>query len=223
MTTPHDELWAIVHSICDPNQIDIERMMSRARHPRYIQARGRCMRAFRQAGRSLAQIGRFFRRHHTTILHALQLPDVPFEELPPLPVEPPPHRIVIPQFARPPPPPPRPRYLPSPLERRRMTLAERLRFSERRAFVRVLYVHEAEFGPRPYAHFHWWLQEGQFLKSKAAPTLSQRNDLAGVDADTHEHYGPPCETLEHGEADECQTMGARTRTTRASEEEKEVL
>ncbi len=216
--TPHDELWAIVHAICDPHGIDIEGMMGRSRHPRYVQARDRCMRTIRaQTTRSLAQIGRFFHRHHTTVLHALKLTDIPFEELPVLPPRSLP-RMVIPPFAQPPPP-PRPPYFPSPLERRRMTVAERLRFSERCSVARVLYIHQAELGPTPFAHFSWWRQEGRFLKP--ASTLSQRNDLpGGVDADTHEHYNPPCETLEHGEADRCQISGARSRTTRASEKEK---
>ncbi len=212
--TPHDELWAIVRSVCDPHGIDIAGVMGSSKHARYAQARQRCMRAIKaQTSRTLNQIGRFFRRHHTTVLHALSLTDTPFEELPPLPVRPPPHRMVIPQFARAPAP-PRARYLPSPLERRRMTVAERLRFSERCSVARVLLIHQAELGPTPFAHFSWWLQEGQFLKSKAS-TLSQRNDLGGsVDADTHEHDdSSPCEALKHGEADECEKSRMRTPTS----------
>ncbi len=208
MTTAHDELWSIVHSICDPNGIDIEGVMSRSKSPKHSQARLRCMRATKaQTTLSLAQIGRFYKRDHSTVMYALKLTDVPFDQLPPLPLKKPPGRIVIPQFARaPPPPPPRLRYLPSPLERRRMTAAERLRFSERRSVARVLFIHQAEYGPRPFAHFHWWLREG--CHREEASTLRQTHDYPlSADANTHERHKPPpscASAIEHSEADKCQ-------------------
>ncbi len=207
--TVHDQLWAIVHSVCDPNGIDIEGVFSRSKAPKHAQARHRCMRATKaETTLTLAQIGRFFKRDHSTVMHALKLTDISFDELPPLPIKPPPGRIVIPQFARSParsPAPPLRKYLPSPLERRRMTTAERLRFSERRSVARVLYIHGAEYGPRPFARFHWWLQEGRFQK-EASPLRQTHDYPLSRDANTHEHHklSPCAQTIEHSEADKCQ-------------------
>ncbi len=215
--TVHDQLWAIVHSVCDPNGIDIEGVFSRSKAPKHAQARQRCMRATKaETTLTLAQIGRFFKRDHSTVMYALKLTDIPFDELPPLPLKKPPGRIVIPQFARSPPP-PRPRYLPSPLDRRRMTIAERLRYSERRSVARVLYIHQAEYGSRPFAHFHWWLREG--CRRETASPLGQTHDYpSSGDADTHErHKSPPCaDAVKHMEERKCGESYANACTNRAS-------
>lgn len=72
MLTPYERRIVRVREACVEGGVDIHELMTgRGRDPKVVRVRQRLFHEFREEGMSLPEIGRFFKRDHTTVLYGI--------------------------------------------------------------------------------------------------------------------------------------------------------
>lgn len=72
MLTPLERRMMRVREACVEGGVDIHELMTgRGRDPKVVKVRQRLFHEFREEGMSLPDIGRFFKRDHTTVLYGI--------------------------------------------------------------------------------------------------------------------------------------------------------